>query len=80
MTLPKLPPCPVLLTREQAAKYLGLSLSTLKSWAVHNRYNLPFIKLGRHVRYRLTDLEEFLADNTQTNPDADIEEALCPIT
>ena len=49
-----------LLTREQAAKYLGLRPQTLAAWAVEGK-NLPVLKLrGHYVRYRLSDLRRLL--------------------
>ena len=50
-----------LLTREQAAEFLGLKPQTLGVWATTKRYALPYIKVGRSVRYRLADLETFIA-------------------
>lgn len=53
-----------LLSREQAAAFLGIKAHTLAVWACSNRYPLPFIKVGRLVKYRRSDLEHFLASNT----------------
>ena len=53
-----------LLTREQAAEYLGIAPQTLAVWATTKRYNLPFIKVGRCVRYRRSDLDRFLEQQT----------------
>lgn len=49
---------------KQAAQALGVKASTLSVWRSTGRYNLPFRKVGRLVRYRLTDLAEFLARRT----------------
>jgi len=48
-----------LLTRRQAAELLGLAPQTLAVWAIHGRH-LPVVKLGRTVRYRRDDLDEFI--------------------
>lgn len=54
-----------LLTTKQAASYLGLTNpNTLEVWRCTKRYPLPYIKVGGLVRYRLTDLDVFLADRT----------------
>jgi excisionase family DNA binding protein len=53
-----------LLSREEAAAYLGLKPQTLAAWAVTGRYGLPVVKVGRSVRYRLADLEAWLATRT----------------
>ena len=53
-----------LLTRKQAAEYLGVEITTLHNWACTKRYNLKFIKVGRLAKYRTEDLDEFLARRT----------------
>lgn len=53
-----------LLTREQAAEYLGVTPQTLAIWACVKRYNLPYVKIGRLVKYRLPDLDAFIARRT----------------
>lgn len=50
-----------LLTRRQAATYLGVAEQTLAVWKCHARYYLPCIKIGRIVRYRKVDLDNFIA-------------------
>ena len=57
-----------LLTRAQAAEYLGVKEQTLAVWSTTGRYNLPVVKVGRLVRYRLRDLEAFLASRTVGGP------------
>lgn len=50
-----------LLTREEAADYLGVSKGTLEVWASTKRYTIPYIRIGkRMVRYRFSDLLAFL--------------------
>ena len=49
-----------LLDRKSAAKYLGLSPGTLAVWDCTKRYDLKPIKVGRAVRYRKADLDNFL--------------------
>ena len=54
-------PSEELLTRRQAAAYLGgLKPSTLAVWATTKRYRLPFLRIGNIVRYRRSDLDKFL--------------------
>jgi excisionase family DNA binding protein len=55
---------PELLTREAAAQYIGCKAQTLAIWASTHRYDLPFIRVGRLVRYRKSDLDEFLRRRT----------------
>lgn len=50
----------ILLTRAEAATFLGVSKGTLEVWASTQRYNLPFVKIGRLAKYRMCDLEAFI--------------------
>lgn len=50
----------VLLTRREAAEYLGVKYDTLSLWATKKRYNLPMIKIGRMCKYRKEDLDNFI--------------------
>lgn len=49
-----------LLDRKSAAKYLGVSPGTLAVWDCTKRYDLKPLKAGRSVRYRKSDLDNFL--------------------
>lgn len=53
-----------LLSREEAAEYLGVSAKTLATWHCRKRYALPVVKLGRAVKYRVSDLEKFIESRT----------------
>lgn len=55
-----------LLTRREAAAFLKVETGTLAAWASRGTPKLPFIKIGSLPRYRRSDLEKFLADNTRT--------------
>jgi excisionase family DNA binding protein len=48
-----------LLTPIQVAKLTGLSLETLAQWRSQKRH-IPYLKVGRRVRYTLRDIEEYL--------------------
>jgi len=41
-----------------AAKRLGVSKHTLRSWSVYQR-KIPHFKLGRRILFKLEDLERF---------------------
>ena len=49
-----------LLTRQQAAEFLGVKAQTLAVWATTKRYPLPYVRVGSRVRYRRSDLERFI--------------------
>lgn len=42
-----------LLSRSEAARYLGVTSQTLAIWKTTQRYNLPVVKIGRLAKYRL---------------------------
>lgn len=52
-----------LLTEKQAAVRLQVSPATLQVWRCTRRVNLPFVKVGRLVRYRAEDLQAFIDSN-----------------
>jgi len=54
------------LTTEQAAQYLSLSKTTLPRWRWSGD-GPKFVKLGRAVRYRVSDLDEWTASRTRAN-------------
>jgi hypothetical protein len=49
----------------KAAKYLGVTAGTLAVWRSTGRYTLPFVKIGRKVMYRDTDLNAFINERTK---------------
>ena len=54
-----------LLTSEEAAVMLGLTnKDTLAVWRTTKRYDLPYIKVGRLVRYKVGHIQKFLNQNT----------------
>ena len=54
-----------LLSRQQAAEFLGVKEHTLAVWASNKRYNLPYVKVGRLVKYRYSDLLTFIENRLQ---------------
>ncbi|MDQ6482174.1 helix-turn-helix domain-containing protein [Dyadobacter sp. LHD-138] len=52
----------VLVNRKAAAKYLNMSPNTLAVWDCTKRYDLKPIKIGRSVRYKQSDLDQFVED------------------
>lgn len=59
---PKNPPVNV--DDKQAAEVLDVKPTTLAVWRSTGRYRLPYLKVGRLVKYRISDLAEFLARRT----------------
>ncbi len=58
---------PTHINDRQAADVLGVKPTTLAVWRSTGRYRLPFLKVGRLVKYRVSDLAEFLARRTVTH-------------
>lgn len=56
---------PDLFSTDQAAAYLELSPNTLEIWRCTKRYALPYVKIGRKVRYRKVDLDHWLEAQTR---------------
>ena len=53
-----------LLTNKEASAYIGVLPGTLEIWRCTKRYSIPFIKVGRLVKYRKSDLDYFLDERT----------------
>jgi excisionase family DNA binding protein len=54
-----------LLDDKAAANLLDVSPGTLSVWRSTGRYALPFLKVGRKVRYRRSDLLAWLESRTR---------------
>lgn len=52
-----------LLDTKMAGAYLGTPPKTLVTWRCTGRVKLPYVKIGGNVRYRLSDLDAFIAAN-----------------
>lgn len=50
-----------------AAEILCTTAGTLSVWRSTGRYALPFVKIGRKVRYRVSDLEAWLEQRTRAS-------------
>lgn len=56
---------PELLTPGETAKAIGVAEATLSVWRCTGRYALPFVKSGRKIRYRKTDVLAFIERRTR---------------
>jgi predicted DNA-binding transcriptional regulator AlpA len=59
----------MLLDCHAAGKILGIAPSTLAIWRSTKRYALPFVKIGRLVRYREQDIEKFVESRLRNSED-----------
>lgn len=53
-----------LLTPAAVSDYLDVPTGTLANWRYRGS-GPPFVRLGRHVRYRAVDLDDWLRSNLQ---------------
>lgn len=58
-----------LMSRKEAAQYLGFSYQTLAEWACEKTYPLKYVKFGRDVRYRKKDLDSFIEERVRSGID-----------
>lgn len=56
---------PKLMTRQEAASYLGVSVWTLNAWASRGGVALPFYRVGRRAMYKQSDVLAFLEASKQ---------------
>lgn len=52
---------PALMTVDEVAAYLQVPVQTLYTWRVRSK-GPRAMKVGRHLRYRLADVEQWLLD------------------
>lgn len=56
-----------LLTVEELADYLGVPIATLYQWR-HRREGPPGFRVGRYIRYRRNDVEQWIRDRLKADP------------
>lgn len=59
-----------LLSAREAANYLGITEQTLATWRCNKRYGIPYVKVGRLVKYRQSSLDTFLDNQTMGEVEA----------
>ena len=59
-----------LLTAREAAELLGTTINQLAQERCDPRWGLPFVRLGRAIRYDLAELDRFIQERT-VRPEAD---------
>lgn len=59
-----------LLTEDEAASLLKIQPATLATWRVRGRPHLPFVRVGRCVRYRRQDIAAFIVGHMAGGPGA----------
>ena len=56
-----------LLTVEELAEYLGVPVATLYQWR-YRRQGPPGFRVGRYIRYRRNDVEQWIRDRLEADP------------
>ncbi len=56
-----------LLTPDDVSQYLGVPPGTLANWR-YQGHGPAFVRLGRHVRYRAGDVDEWINSQVARNP------------
>jgi len=56
-----------LLTENQTADLMTIQPQTLSVWRTTKRYDLPYLKIGRAVRYRRSDVMAFIESRMVTS-------------
>lgn len=54
----------ILITRNELAEMLGISRGTIDVWVSTKRVNIPFVRIGKAIRYRISDVLAYLEKNT----------------
>ena len=65
LDLEHLPPS-TFITEKDVAIILGIQHKTLTTWRHTRAVDIPYLKLGGAVRYRVGDIREFIAGNMHT--------------
>ena len=59
-----------LLDTIEAGAYLKTPPKTLVAWRCTKRVKVPFVKIGGNIRYRKSDLDEFILSNVHDAQEA----------
>lgn len=71
---------PTLLTSQEVADLLNIKENTLAIWRCKGTSTLPFIKIGRCVRYREEDVQAFIGSQMFIHTDKKFADATSEAT
>lgn len=54
-----------LMTQHEAAVYMNTSIGVLNTWRSTGKQKIPFIRWGRSIRYRKSDLDVWLLAHSE---------------
>jgi excisionase family DNA binding protein len=52
---------------KETSEILGVAVQTLALWRMTGKHGLPFVKVGRQIRYRVDDIDTWLSERRGTN-------------
>ena len=55
-----------LISPQELAQYLGVSVNSLAVWRTNKTYPIPYIKVGGKIRYDIDDINQWL-NNRKNN-------------
>lgn len=53
-----------LLCPKEVANLLGISIQTLANWRVEKPTPIPYVKVGKSIRYRLSEVNKYIVKKT----------------
>ncbi len=56
------------LTAEEVAELLSVSVDTVRNWCTRKKNKLPAFKIGREWRIEKTDLDNFIQERKNVQP------------
>lgn len=60
-------PASYCLNEKEVASIIGVQHKTLTTWRHTKRVDIPFVKIGRSVKYKVSDLRAFVEANRQAS-------------
>jgi len=61
-------------TSSETAEQIRVTYGTLAQWRHHQRYRLPFVRIGRKVYYRQQDIDRFIEENVHPGDGSKVSE------
>jgi hypothetical protein len=55
---------PELIDNAPAAEYIGTKPHTLEIWRSTGRHKIPYVRVGSRIKYKTSDLDDWLASRT----------------
>lgn len=53
-----------LMNQKEAAAYLGTTVKSLNTWRARGKYNIPYVRWGKNIRYKKESLDAWIMEHT----------------